>query len=69
VISHAIEPAFNSGHWDDARPCAEHFLRVFGVARESFDGLRLLKMTERIARREGLGGRCALAKVAFAAAP
>ena len=24
------------------------FLRVFGVARESFDGLRLLKMTERI---------------------
>jgi L-lactate dehydrogenase complex protein LldE len=23
------QPAFNSGFWDDARPCAEHFLRVF----------------------------------------
>ena len=23
------QPAFNSGYWDDARPCAERFLRVF----------------------------------------
>jgi L-lactate dehydrogenase complex protein LldE len=23
------QPAFNSGFWDDARPCAERFLRVF----------------------------------------
>jgi L-lactate dehydrogenase complex protein LldE len=23
------QPAFNSGYWDDARPCAEKFLRVF----------------------------------------
>ena len=23
------QPAFNSGFWDEARPCAEHFLRVF----------------------------------------
>jgi L-lactate dehydrogenase complex protein LldE len=23
------QPAFNSGFWDDARPCAEHFLGVF----------------------------------------
>jgi L-lactate dehydrogenase complex protein LldE len=26
------QPAFNSGHWDDARPCAERFVRVFGAA-------------------------------------
>lgn len=24
------QPAFNSGHWNEARPCAERFLRVFG---------------------------------------
>ncbi len=24
------QPAFNTGRWDDARPCAERFLRVFG---------------------------------------
>jgi len=23
------QPAFNSGYWDDARPCAERFLRIF----------------------------------------
>src|SRR5437016_12900216 len=23
------QPAFNTGYWDDARPCAEMFLRVF----------------------------------------
>jgi L-lactate dehydrogenase complex protein LldE len=23
------QPAFNSGYWDEARPCAERFLRVF----------------------------------------
>ncbi len=23
------QPAFNTGYWDDARPCAEKFLRVF----------------------------------------
>ncbi len=23
------QPGFNSGYWDDARPCAERFLRVF----------------------------------------
>jgi L-lactate dehydrogenase complex protein LldE len=23
------QPAFNSGYWDDARPCAERFLQVF----------------------------------------
>src|SRR5258707_15708168 len=23
------QPAFNSGFWDEARPCAERFLRVF----------------------------------------
>src|SRR5260370_16057542 len=23
------QPAFNSGYWNDARPCAERFLRVF----------------------------------------
>lgn len=23
------QPAFNSGYWDDARPCAERFVRVF----------------------------------------
>lgn len=23
------QPAFNSGHWEDARPCAERFLQVF----------------------------------------
>ncbi len=26
------QPAFNSGYWDDARPCAERFLRVFNDA-------------------------------------
>jgi L-lactate dehydrogenase complex protein LldE len=26
------QPAFNSGYWDEARPCAERFLRVFGGA-------------------------------------
>src|SRR5215831_20656051 len=26
------QPAFNSGYWDDARPCAERFLRIFGDA-------------------------------------
>jgi L-lactate dehydrogenase complex protein LldE len=26
------QPAFNSGYWDDARPCAERFLRVFKTA-------------------------------------
>jgi L-lactate dehydrogenase complex protein LldE len=26
------QPAFNSGFWDDARPCAERFLRVFRQA-------------------------------------
>jgi L-lactate dehydrogenase complex protein LldE len=26
------QPAFNTGYWDDARPVAEHFLRVFGSA-------------------------------------
>ncbi len=24
------QPAFNSGHWGEARPCAERFVRVFG---------------------------------------
>jgi len=24
------QPAFNSGHWSEARPCAERFVRVFG---------------------------------------
>ena len=24
------QPAFNTGRWDDARPCAERFLQVFG---------------------------------------
>jgi L-lactate dehydrogenase complex protein LldE len=23
------QPAFNTGYWDEARPCAEHFVRVF----------------------------------------
>jgi L-lactate dehydrogenase complex protein LldE len=23
------QPAFNTGYWDEARPCAEHFIRVF----------------------------------------
>ena len=23
------QPGFNSGYWNDARPLAEHFLRVF----------------------------------------
>jgi L-lactate dehydrogenase complex protein LldE len=23
------QPAFNTGYWNEARPCAEHFLRVF----------------------------------------
>jgi L-lactate dehydrogenase complex protein LldE len=23
------QPAFNNGYWDEARPCAEHFVRVF----------------------------------------
>jgi len=23
------QPAFNTGYWNDARPCAEHFVRVF----------------------------------------
>jgi L-lactate dehydrogenase complex protein LldE len=23
------QPAFNTGYWDDARPCAEYFVRVF----------------------------------------
>src|SRR5712691_10061188 len=23
------QPAFNSGYWNDARPCAERFVRVF----------------------------------------
>jgi L-lactate dehydrogenase complex protein LldE len=23
------QPAFNSGYWNDARPCAEHFVQVF----------------------------------------
>jgi L-lactate dehydrogenase complex protein LldE len=23
------QPAFNSGYWDDARPCAERFVRIF----------------------------------------
>jgi L-lactate dehydrogenase complex protein LldE len=26
------QPAFNSGYWDEARPCAERFLRVFAGA-------------------------------------
>ena len=26
------QPAFNSGYWDEARPCAERFLRVFEKA-------------------------------------
>jgi L-lactate dehydrogenase complex protein LldE len=26
------QPAFNTGYWDEARPCAERFLRVFGNA-------------------------------------
>ncbi|HKF23031.1 MAG TPA: (Fe-S)-binding protein [Candidatus Angelobacter sp.] len=26
------QPAFNSGYWDEARPCAERFLRVFREA-------------------------------------
>jgi L-lactate dehydrogenase complex protein LldE len=26
------QPAFNTGYWNDARPCAEKFLRVFGNA-------------------------------------
>jgi L-lactate dehydrogenase complex protein LldE len=26
------QPAFNSGYWDDARPCAERFVRVFAGA-------------------------------------
>jgi L-lactate dehydrogenase complex protein LldE len=26
------QPAFNSGYWDEARPCAERFLRVFNHA-------------------------------------
>lgn len=26
------QPAFNSGYWDEARPCAERFLRVFKKA-------------------------------------
>lgn len=26
------QPAFNAGHWNDARPLAERFLRVFGDA-------------------------------------
>jgi len=26
------QPAFNTGYWDDARPVAEHFLRVFRTA-------------------------------------
>ena len=26
------QPAFNSGYWNDARPCAERFLRVFNDA-------------------------------------
>src|SRR6202162_4470008 len=23
------QPAFNTGYWNEARPCAEHFVRVF----------------------------------------
>ncbi|HYL68871.1 MAG TPA: (Fe-S)-binding protein [Candidatus Limnocylindria bacterium] len=26
------QPAFNTGYWNDARPCAEKFIRVFGSA-------------------------------------
>jgi L-lactate dehydrogenase complex protein LldE len=26
------QPAFNTGYWDEARPCAEHFVRVFKSA-------------------------------------
>jgi L-lactate dehydrogenase complex protein LldE len=26
------QPAFNTGYWDEARPCAERFVRVFGSA-------------------------------------
>jgi len=26
------QPAFNTGYWNDARPCAERFVRVFGGA-------------------------------------
>jgi L-lactate dehydrogenase complex protein LldE len=26
------QPAFNTGYWDDARPCAERFVRVFHAA-------------------------------------
>ncbi|HLH08528.1 MAG TPA: (Fe-S)-binding protein [Terriglobales bacterium] len=26
------QPAFNSGFWDEARPCAERFLKIFGAS-------------------------------------
>jgi len=26
------QPAFNTGYWNDARPCAERFVRIFGSA-------------------------------------
>ena len=26
------QPAFNTGYWDEARPCAEHFVQVFKYA-------------------------------------
>ena len=26
------QPAFNTGYWNDARPCAERFVRIFGGA-------------------------------------
>jgi L-lactate dehydrogenase complex protein LldE len=26
------QPAFNTGYWDEARPCAEHFVKVFKSA-------------------------------------